>query len=240
MIETKKEDQEVPLDTLGKDRDPRVEIMHKTIKGATIRTSDLDGKELVDIIGHDGSTLRLITPGIKEKRKVKDFNSPLKVGTTSMFMKDSSGNMIRIMGQSTLGNLAELVTSQGAGMQSIGNSKLLLTIGSSSILIESNKITLSNGSSSITMQGDTINLDASNINLNSSSCKISGKIELAGSKIKLGSSNIEIGGGQVSIGPNTELGSPISAGSPTSPSIQSPTAWSNNEKLMFGGTQPDE
>lgn len=236
MRETKKEEQEVPLDTVGKDKDPRVEVIHKTIKGATIKTSDFDGNESIDIIGHDGSTLRIATPGIKEKRKLKDFSSPLKVGTTAMFMKDSSGNMVRIMGDSTLGSIAELVTSSGAGVQAVDGSKLLMTIGGSSILIESGKITLSNGSSSITLEGGTINLDAPNINLNSSNCKISGsKVELAGSSIKVGAPNVEVGGGSVSIGPSTELGSPVSAGSPTSPNVKSPTSWSNGEDKLFGG-----
>lgn len=251
--------------------EPATVTVYKTLKGATIKISDVDGDENIEIIGHDGSTIKMISPkkpeyykGRENTRLDRNMNNPIpkdQLETTAIIMKDSSGNIIRSMGNRDGKSTIEIV---GAGSNGFTGVEILpddnrMTMfckvddKRSEIDITSNSVEMTTGQSSLSLVDGTISINCSNLIIKSDSITQSGNtIELksdstsiGGNSVSISSSNasltgdsVQIGGGGVSIGPNVALGSSISKNSVPSPDgkvVKEVGDWTNNIDKKYGG-----
>lgn len=268
---TEKTQKEVPLESQNTG-EPETVTVYKSLKGATIKITDSNGNENIEIIGHDGSTIKMIAPyqenfyyGRENTRLNHDMNSPVdksKFKTTAIIMKDSSGNIIRSMGNREGKSTVEII-GQGsqvvAGLEILpDDSKATLFISSegsrSELGITPNSIEMTNGKSSISMTDDSVRIDCSNFTLNAnnisesaSSLLLKGNVTtISGSSVNISSDNanltgssVNVGGGSVAIGPSVALGASVSKGSVESPDtlgVKPVGSWSNNVDPAYGGT----
>lgn len=215
--------------------EPAVRVLDKSLKGATILVSDEEGSEKIDMIGRDGSTLRLFasriseTKGRENTRQSHDMNNPDSLDNydkVGIVIKDAAGNIIRTVSDSS-GNNVDVV---GRGDDKVGGLNINLSSSSTTLFIDngSNKamikitptsISLSNGNASI-------DLSSSNIECNCSSFKVNA------SSIDLLASTVNVGGGTVNAGPTTNLGASISASGGTAKTVDT---WTNDYDSKYGG-----
>lgn len=262
---------EVPKESQNKD-EPAVVTVYKTLKGATIKISDVNGDENIEIIGHDGSTIKMISPkkeeyyyGRENTRLDRDMNNPIpkaQLLTTAMIFKDSSGNIIRSMGNRDGKSTVEFIGQGQSGVSGIeilpDDNRLTAFVkfedARSEVDITSNSVTMTTGKSSIKLEEGNISIDCENLSIKSDTITTSGDtttvksgtLNFNGDSVNVNSSSgsitgdsISIGGGNVVIGPSVALGSPVSKGSVESPDSKSPIGvgnWENNVKKKYGGT----
>lgn len=246
---TKSDEAEYPYESEGL---PSKIVPIKSVKGATVAISDEDGNESLDIIGHNGMTMRMISPRISDlkgrasARGSHDMNDPVptsKFGTIAYLVKDAMGSLFRMMnnrgGKSTL----EIVGKDGskvAGVELLPSDEeaRVFVQGGGEVKISSSGVVLSSGSASIKISGGTIDIEGATINIKGSTTSVNGdSLDLKGSSTKLtGSSSVNVTGGStakvsaplvklgsvVQLGPAVALGVPVVADSAGSPSSPSP------------------
>lgn len=237
---------EVPHDTEG---DYKKSVIYKSIKGATIRIDDSEGNETLDILGHNGTTIRIITPlgkyeGHKSSRNGQSIDTTIGTGESCVVVKDGSGNIMRMMSGGVMEFVGNGTIKSGINLNSTsGNlSAFVQAEGSRSELsLTSNQIVATNGKSSIKMLDGIIEMDGDsliarfdNIALNA------GDFDLNSSSGNLTGDSIRIGGGTVDIGPTTNLGASVSKGSIASKVIVAVGSWVNNVLKKYGGDEQNE
>lgn len=246
---------ETPKEAQNNNLEPDISIINKSLKGSTIMISDRNTDEYLSLIAPDGSTFKMITPkkanqvnGRGNTRLEHDMNNPddlSKYDATAMLIKDSSGNILRLMGNKSGGKRTiEIVSQTGdnySGLEiSLDDDNLTLFTKNggnrSELKITSNSIAGTTNNSSFKLENDSFDINCTNFTVNATNINISGN----NTNIKTDSGNVtgdtlNIGGSNVSIGPTVALGSSVSKQGLTSPNPEGVGSWDNSIDGKYGG-----